>query len=299
MKVLDFGSLNIDHVYHVRHFAEPGETISADSLHDFAGGKGLNQSVAAARAGAQVYHAGCVGKDGSMLTRVLCEAGADVGCVRQSELMTGNAVIQVDGCGQNSIIVYGGANHDISREFVDEVLNRFSRGDLLLLQNEIAQIPYIMKRAYEKGMQICLNPSPVTEDLPEYPLEMVSYFILNEAEGKQLSGRQGEEKIAEELLRKYPGCRVLLTLGGRGAFYKDKTAEYRHGTYPVKIVDTTGAGDTFTGYFLAGIAAEKTVEESLHLASVAASIAVTRHGAAASIPTLREVCDPNVFSGLE
>lgn len=298
MKILNFGSLNIDHVYQVEHFVRPGETVSADGMHDFVGGKGLNQSVAAARGGAQVYHAGCVGKDGSSLTQTLREAGVDISCVRQSGVMTGNAVIQVDSTGQNSIIVYGGANRDIGTEFVDEVLRRFSRGDILLLQNEISRIPYIMRQAHQKGMKIYLNPSPITADLLKYPLELVSCFILNEDEGSRLTGRQGEEEIAGELLKKYPRCRVLLTLGGRGALYRSGTAEYRHGTYPVKPVDTTGAGDTFTGYFLAGTAAGKSVEESLRLASIAASIAVTRNGASASIPTLREVCDSGIFSGL-
>lgn len=294
MKILNFGSLNIDHVYGVEHIVLPGETESSTSLDDFPGGKGLNQSIAAAKAGAKIYHAGMIGKDGTMLKKLLADSGADVKFVRVCDVPTGNAIIQVDSSGQNSIILYGGANKSISKEFVDEVIENFDSGGILLLQNEINNIPYIMKKAYEKGMQIYLNPSPITKELLEYPLELVKCFVLNEIEGKELTGKSDEQSITNGLLEKYPGCKVLLTLGKRGAVYKDAQNEYRHGIYHVKAVDTTAAGDTFTGYFIASIANNKSVQESLRLASIASSIAVSRHGAAVSIPLFEEVINSNL-----
>lgn len=298
MKILNFGSLNIDHVYGVDHIVIPGETISSTSLNDFPGGKGLNQSIAAARAAAgsdvKVYHAGMIGKDGIMLKNLLADSGVDVNYVRVCDVPSGNAIIQVDKSGQNSIILFGGANKSISKEFVDEVIENFDAGDILLLQNEINNIPYIMEKAYERGMQIFLNPSPITKDLLDYPLEFVKCFILNEIEGKELTGKSDEESITNGLLEKYPGCRVLLTLGKRGAVYKDAQNEYRHGIYKVKVVDTTAAGDTFTGYFIAACADNKPVEESLRLASIASSIAVSRPGAAVSIPHIEEVVGSNL-----
>lgn len=297
MKILNFGSLNIDHVYSVEHIAAPGETISSAALNDFPGGKGLNQSIAAARCGAKIFHAGMIGKDGAMLKKLLSDSGVDTRYVKTCGVPTGNAVIQVDKNGQNSIILFGGANRQISNGFVDEVLENFGARDILLLQNEINNTPYIMKRAHERGMQIYLNPSPITRQLLEYPLELVKCFILNEIEGKELTGESDEESILAALLKKYPGCKVILTLGEKGAIYKDAENEHRQGIYKVKAVDTTGAGDTFTGYFIASVANNRSVPESLRLASMAAAIAVSRPGAAVSIPLLEEVINSNLVLG--
>ena len=289
MKVLNFGSLNIDFVYSVDHFVRAGETLSSDRLEKFCGGKGLNQAVALARAGATVFHAGCVGADGGMLKALLAESGADTRFIRQTDDASGHAIIQVDKKGQNCILLYGGANQQITDDFVDEVLASCEKGDVLLLQNEINNLPYIVEKAFACGMEIALNPSPINSRLAELPLDKVRYFILNEIEGTELTGETDPEKILEAFRRKYPHSVVVLTLGKHGAVYDDGATRCHHGIYDVPVVDTTAAGDTFTGYFLTCITSGKSPEEALRIASVASSLAVSAKGAAPSIPTMETV----------
>lgn len=190
-KVLNFGSLNMDHVYQVQHFVSPGETLSSTKLQHFCGGKGLNQSIALARAGANVYHAGAIGMDGLQLKKQLEEDGADTSFLQiREELETGHAIIQVDETGQNCIILYGGANQSITGMQVDETLKHFEKGDIILLQNEINELKYIMEKAYQKGLRIFLNPSPCDEKIMELPLELVDTLLLNEVEGEQITGKK-------------------------------------------------------------------------------------------------------------
>jgi ribokinase len=289
MKILNFGSLNIDYVYHVDHFVRPGETILSNNLEVFCGGKGLNQSIAISRAGVSVFHAGNIGKDGEILKDCLEKSGVDITFLRKSDKLSGHAIIQVDKSGQNCIILHSGANYDTNEDFIDEVLCNFEKGDIVLLQNEINNIQYIMKKAYQKGLKIAFNPSPINKDIVNYPLQYVDWFILNEIEGNELSSKIVEEDIADKLLDKYPSCAVVLTLGKKGVCYKDNKQIVSHGIYDVKVEDTTAAGDTFTGYFLAGIIKELEVNEILRQASIASSISVSRMGASESIPVLDDV----------
>lgn len=291
MRILNLGSLNIDHVYKVDHFVQPGETISSLELNDFCGGKGLNQSVAAARAGAEVFHAGMVGPDGDMLLEMLNQSGANTDYVKQLEdVPTGHAIIQVNAKGQNCIIIHGGANRAVTTDYIDDVLGHFSAGDILLLQNEVTNIEYAIDKAKEKGMRVALNPSPIDDALAKSKsLFNVDWFILNEIEGNALTGKKLGEEICEELLRLYPDSHVVLTLGKQGVIYFDKAEVERHGIYDVPVVDTTAAGDTFTGYFLAGVVQGMPTENTLEMASKASSLAVSRAGAAPSIPTRAEV----------
>lgn len=289
MKILNFGSLNIDIVYGVDHFARAGETVPSSSCERFCGGKGLNQSVALARAGAEAYHAGCVGEDGEMLLQTLRESGADTRFVRRIAGPSGNAVIQVDRKGQNSILLYAGANHRITQAQIDAVFSFFAAGDLLLLQNEVNLLPQLVEAAYQKGMAVALNPSPIGEALDQVDFHKVRYLILNELEGRELTGEEAPDGILAALRGRYPATGVVLTLGGDGAVYAGPDGSCSHGIYQVPVVDTTGAGDTFTGYFLSCLAAGDAPERALHLASVASSIAVSRMGASPSIPTMEEV----------
>ena len=161
MKILNFGSLNIDRVYSVDEFVRAGETISSLKMETYAGGKGLNQSIAAARAGEEVYHGGMIGEDGLFLKELLAENGVETSFIGVTGAQTGHAIIQVNAGGQNSILLFGGANRMIDREFADHVLGNFDRGDILILQNETSSLGYIVDRAWEKGMRIALNPSPI------------------------------------------------------------------------------------------------------------------------------------------
>lgn len=295
MKVLCFGSLNIDYTYKVDHFVGKGETLSSESLQVFSGGKGLNQSIALAKAGTRVYHAGAVGEDGRFLLEELEKAGVDVSCVAvRADVRTGNAIIQNDREGDNCILLYGGANQAVKKEQVDEVLTHFDVGDFLVLQNEISELPYIMEQAHEKGMKIILNPSPMDEKIAGLPLETVDYFLLNEVEAgqileKDLSNGFDGERLAKELLARFPHAAIVLTMGGDGSVYMDAEEWMIQPVCKVQAVDTTAAGDTFTGFFIGGILRGKSVREAMELASRAAAIAVTRRGAAPSIPFLQEV----------
>ncbi|MDL2271920.1 ribokinase [Desulfovibrio sp. OttesenSCG-928-I05] len=289
MKIVNYGSLNIDFVYAVDHIVLPGETIQSAGLEVYCGGKGLNQSVALARAGAAVSHAGMTGADGGMLLELLRENGVDISHVRTVPTRTGNAVIQVDATGQNSIVLFGGANMENSEAFVDATLACFEPGDLLLLQNEINLNGYIIERAAEKGLKIVLNPSPFNDALGGCDLSRVSLFIMNEVEGEQITGKSEPSAILQSMRTMYPGASVVLTLGERGAAYCGDEGEFFHAAYAVEAVDTTGAGDTFTGYFLAAVMEGQGVEQALRLASLASSLAVSRSGAAPSIPLRREV----------
>lgn len=289
MKVLNFGSLNYDNVYSVEHIVKPGETISSAKLELFCGGKGLNQSVALARAGAAVYQAGLIGPDGSLLLDACKENGIDCSYIRTVAEKTGHAVIQVSETGQNSIVLFGGANRQNTKEFVDLVMENFGEGDLILLQNEINLVDYIIEQAYRKKMRIALNPSPFDSSLSTCDFSKVSIFLINEIEGAQITGESEPERILNAILSRYPEAKVVLTLGKSGVVYRDKEHKYMHGTYRVNVVDTTAAGDTFTGYFLESYFSGNTVPEALRVASLASSIAVSKKGASASIPYRADV----------
>ena len=292
MKILNFGSLNLDLVYQIPHFVRAGETLSTTSFSKGVGGKGLNQSVALAKAGAEVYHAGLIGEDGMMLKDFLDANGVDTRFVRVIDCPSGHAVIQVIPEGNNCIFLYGGANQQVSEAFIAEALAPFSEGDFLVLQNEINSIDKIILAAAEKGMQVVLNPSPIADNLKELPLEKISWFILNEIEGGELSGETEPDRILDKLTALYPHAKIVLTLGGDGSVYADAEKRVRQSVYKVQAVDTTAAGDTFTGFFFAAMAeGSVSVEEALRRASKASSISVTRPGAAASIPTLSEVLE--------
>lgn len=294
MEALVFGSLNIDHVYKMNHFVQPGETISSEDLQLFCGGKGLNQSVALARSGVETWHAGAVGlNDSDMLIKQLQEAEVRTELIRKKEGPSGHAVIQTTPEGENSIILYGGANQKITEEEVDCALSHFTRGDVLVLQNEINQIPYIMEKAYGIGMTIVLNPSPMDEKIFHMPLSFVDYFILNEVEGAIMSGvsHKDSQEILEALMKRFPNSRIVLTLGKEGAVYGDRKKRCYQPIYPVKTVDTTAAGDTFTGFFMGSVIQGMSVEEALDTAALASSMAVSRKGASPSIPTWGEVSE--------
>lgn len=289
MKILNFGSLNVDYVYTLDHIVLEGETILSSGMQAFCGGKGLNQSIALARAGASVYHAGLIGEDGSMLLDACKEVGVHTEYIKKLSGKSGHTIIQVDKNAQNSIILYGGTNQMQTKEYVDEVLGDFGEGDILLLQNEINCMEYIIEKAYEQGMKIALNPSPLDDKLKKCALEKIWLFMMNEIEGEQFAGTSDKDEILVRLGEKYPAAEFVLTLGEEGAVYYDRTKKIKQNIFQVRAVDTTAAGDTFTGFYLASIMGGLTIKEALKVASKAAAIAVSRRGAAPSIPTMEEV----------
>lgn len=293
MKALNFGSLNLDYVYAVPHFVQPGETLAAFSRSVKHGGKGLNQSIALARAGADASHAGCIGTGGESLKKLLEENGVNTDALLQVEEMQGHTVIQVNPQGENCILLFGGSNQCQTPAQISQTLARFSAGDWLILQNEINLLPEIVEQAHAHGMVIALNPSPYDDALKAVDFGKLTWLLVNEIEAKQITGQDDPEKAWEVLHDAYPRLSVLITLGSRGSVaYRtagNRVEKVEQSAFRVKAVDTTGAGDTFTGYFIAGLMEGMPLQTCMERASKASSISVTRSGAADSIPWRTEL----------
>lgn len=288
-KILNFGSLNIDKIYGLDHIVKEGETISASSYDEGMGGKGLNQSIALKRAGADPIHAGFVGEDdGDILLDYMAENEIDF-LVKKVSDKSGHAIIQVDKNAKNSIIVEAGANKNIDKSYIDQVLAEFDEGDYLLLQNEISNLQYIVDMASKKKMKIFLNPSPVDETIKTIDFNKIDSLILNETEAYELSGCENSDEIIDYFRKNYKDLNLLLTLGKNGGIYSSKDTEIKFSSFKTHAIDTTGAGDTFLGYFLASISKGADLEKSLNIASLAAGLACSKSGAANSIPSLKEV----------
>jgi len=290
MTVTSFGSLNIDHVYRVEHISIPGESLVSIDLNHYCGGKGLNQSIALSRCGARVRHAGCIGSGGGILKDMLEKNNVDCSKLLEIDGENGHAIIQVDRNGQNSIITYGGSNRKLTEAYVDDIMTLAKPGELLLMQNETNLGGYIAKKAKQKGMTVALNPSPVDDHLlKEFPFEFVDIFIINEIEAAALTGCDDPDDAADDMLKRFPSARIVHTLGEKGVLYRDKEQRYTHKGYEVPVVDTTAAGDTFTGFFLGSFASGKSIPECLEIGSIAAALAVSAKGAADSIPSIDDV----------
>ena len=289
MRVLNIGSMNLDHVYSVDHIVQPGETEASMELQDFLGGKGMNQSVALAKAGVTTYQGGMIGPDGQPFLDACAAFGINSDYIQKVSVPTGHAIIQRDKNAQNCILLYGGANQCLTEEYVDGVLADFGADDILLLQNEVNMMPYIVDKAYARGMTIALNPSPFNEKLDAVDMGKISIFLLNEVEGGQITGLTDPEEIIAKLLEMYPAARIVLTLGGDGAVYADAQQKHYQPIFKVQAVDTTAAGDTFSGYFLAGLCDGMEIPDVLRMSAKASSIAVSRAGAVPSIPYRAEV----------
>lgn len=287
--IINFGSINMDYVYKVRSFVQEGETITALERNLFYGGKGLNQSIAAARAGGQVHHAGLIGGGGQGIEEYLAEDGVDTALVGRTAVEQGHAMIQVDQTGKNAIVVYPGSNHQIGREYIDHVLGQFPSGGFLVLQNEISNVGYIIARAHALGFQVVFNASPVDPGLAEIPIGKLAWLMINRTEGQALTGERTPEGMMAFLRDRYPDTGVVLTLGEDGALCRRGDDALSFGVYKTEVVDTTAAGDTFTGYFVASLANGDSLETAVRLATAASALAVSSPGASASIPYMRGV----------
>jgi ribokinase len=284
--------VNIDLIFTVDHIVKGGETLQSTSLTRSAGGKGANQSAALAKAGATVFHAGKVGRDGDFLLQLLTSYGVDVSHIRTYDGATGQALIQLDANKQNAIILYSGGNGAIATDEIDQTLEHFGFGDVLVLQNEIVHIDYLIKNAKRRGMKVCMNVAPFDPSALSLPLELIDILVVNEIEGAGLANmRQTSDykAILERLVTRYPASEILLTIGKQGCWYAFKDLRVHHDIYDTPVVDTTAAGDTFIGYYLASIARGCSIRQALQYASKAAGLAVSRPGAMASIPLAEEV----------
>ena len=268
---------------------KPGETLSSLDLVTGLGGKGANQSVAIARAGVSVAHVGRVFKGDRWAVALLASTGVDTDNIALIEGASGHAIIQVDDQGENAIVLHGGANQSFSIADIESALNHNQQARYLLMQNETNLLAEAFELAQAKGIKIVLNPAPMTDTIKDLPLAKLDTLIVNQGEAEALCGAADIDQMTQQMAALAPQTRVIVTLGGDGAMLL-ANGEVTHINSPsVDVVDTTGAGDTFVGYFLAGVAEGMNDYDALQRACLAGSIAVTRQGAITAIPDRSEV----------
>ncbi|WP_264211798.1 ribokinase [Leisingera thetidis] len=285
MAIWNLGSINADMVYAMPHLPAAGETLAALRLDRFLGGKGANMSVAATRAGSKVHHIGAVGPDGAWAVARLQAYGAGTGHIAQVETPTGHAIIAVEPGGENQIILFPGANRVLDRDRLDQALTQADAGDILVMQNETSLQAEAAQLGRQLGLRVCYAAAPFDAEAVQAVLPYLDFLILNEVEAQQLQQATGDT----------PGeigvKDVIVTLGAKGARHIDGEtgAVLEIPALPVAAVDTTGAGDTFTGYVLSALDRGLPMAEAMTQASRAAALMVTRRGTADVIPDLQEV----------
>lgn len=289
MTIYNVGSINLDHLYQLDHFVRPGETMASDSYQCLLGGKGANQSVALAKASAQVKHVGAIHHNDQAIIKQLESLGVDTGLIKQLDVPTGHAIIQLTKEAENSIILYQGANHALTEAQIDDVLSQAVVGDWVLLQNETNLIEYTMRKAQEHNVKVAFNPAPMDVELTKKVLSLVDLLIVNEVEAMDLIGAEDIDTAIEAFPKAYPELAVLMTLGKAGVRYFNEEEKISVNAFSVDAVDTTAAGDTFIGFCLSSLMKGEDITQSITRACAASAICVTRLGAASSIPTEEEV----------
>lgn len=291
MKILNIGSLNIDYVYELEHFVLPKETISANKQNIYPGGKGLNQSIALSKAKIDVYHCGIIGKDGKLLKDTLKENGINLNYLKETDGVCGHAIIQIEEkTGQNSIIIYRGSNYDYDQDFITEVIKNFD-GEYLLLQNETNLLKETIEIAKEKGLKIFLNAAPANHKISNIDLNKIDLLIVNEVEAEFITNKKQPKEMIKTLKEKYPNLAVVLTLGQQGSIYSDLNTTLKANALKLNAIDTTAAGDCFSGYFIASYVKEDNIKNALALATYASGMSVLKKGASTSIPEYDEVVE--------
>ena len=285
MTIWNLGSINADHVYALDHVPAPGETLAATALTTGLGGKGANMSVACARAGAHCAHIGAIGPDGAWARDRLTAYGVDIRHIATVPHPTGHAIIAVAADGENSIILLPGANRMLPDTLVAAALSQARTGDWFVTQNETNQQAAAMALARQMGLRTAYAAAPFDAAAVQAVLPHTDLLILNAVESAQLTAATG---LGPDQL---PIPDIIVTLGSDGARWHDnRTHQTRHfPAVPVTPVDTTGAGDTFTGYVLAALDRGQPMAQAITLAARAAALKCTRHGAADAIPDLAEV----------
>jgi ribokinase len=290
MAVYNFGSINIDHVYQVPHFVAPGETLSSSHYQSVLGGKGANQSVACAKAGIETFHVGAIHQSDAPMVKAMSDAGVDMQFVKvQSETASGHAIIQVNKEGENAIFLFAGANHLLNDTSIADALKSASSNDWVLLQNETNAIADVIECAFDAGIPVAFNPAPMTDEVSKLPLNKVTLLIVNEVEAMQLTHTNDVDSAKKALIEMSKHTQILLTLGKQGVCYMYQSTHIEVPAFSVNAIDTTAAGDTFIGFFLAQFAQGTAVKDALRLSCAASAIGVTRQGAVPSIPSLTEV----------
>lgn len=283
MTIWNLGSINADFVYSVPHIPEPGETLASTGRQVFLGGKGANMSVAGARAGAHVRHIGAVGSDGRWAVERLLEYGVDTRHIAEIDTETAQAIIAVDPKGENSIILHPGANHRIPRTVMQSALAEAQTGDFAVFQNETNLQSEMAELAAQLGLTVAYAAAPFDVDRVTAVLDHLDLLVLNEVEAGQLVAATGQG------VNNLPVKDVIVTLGPDGAKWFGPEGVVDFPAVPVEPVDTTGAGDTVTGYILAGLDRGMPMKQAIGQAMRAGALMVTRHGTADVIPDLSEV----------
>lgn len=288
MKVYNFGSINIDEVYRVEDIVRPGETISSIGYYATLGGKGLNQSVALARSNSKVAHVGIINSKDKFIKDFLQAEGIDTEFIVESDEETGKAIIQVSSVGENSIVLSQGANHKFTKEMINQVFESIEQPAIILSQNETNNVDYMFKMAKKNNHKTILNMAPINKASKDIDLNNIDYLIVNEIEGEGLIGESDPEIMLDKFIKAYPRLNIVLTLGEKGVMYRSATENYKVAALKTDVVDTTGAGDTFVGYFINGLL-EKSMPDCLKFANTASSIAIGVLGASDSIPKKGDV----------
>lgn len=287
MAIYNLGSINADLLYRVPHLPKAGETLAATGLTRGLGGKGANMSVAAARAGAHCVHIGAVGADGRWAVERLMEYGVDTRHIATVDGDTGHAIILLDDAGENSIVIQPGANRAVTETHIAVGLAQAGPDDLFLFQNETSAQRAGAEAASSKGMRVAYAAAPFDAEAVQAVLPLLDLLILNAVEADQLARATGEPPGA------LPVRDIVVTLGAEGCRWHntDSGETESFAAVPVTPVDSTGAGDTFTGYLLAGLDRSMPMAQAIGLAQQAAALMVTRVGTADVIPDLKDVQD--------
>lgn len=284
MKIHNLGSINIDIVYRVPHIPAPGETLACHDRSEGLGGKGANMSIAAALSGCSVQHYGAIGAEGGWTRDALAEKGVDTSFIATVDTLTGHAVIMVAESGENAITLFPGANFALPDTLPERLIGNARAGDWLLLQNETSDVQKTAIAARKAGLKVAYAAAPFDADVTLGMLDHVDLLAVNEIEAAQLAEAAG--KPAEDL--GIPA--LLITRGADGAVLHtsdgDSIAQPAH---KVEVVDTTGAGDTFFGYYLGTLCQGATPKQALARASAASALQIGKPGAAEAIPTGKEV----------
>ncbi|MFT6022610.1 MAG: ribokinase [Ascidiaceihabitans sp.] len=287
MTIYNLGSINIDMVYRLPHLPAPGETLAAVDFSQGLGGKGANMSVAAARGAARVRHIGAVGTDGRWAVQRMLEYGVDTTHIVELDTATGHAIINVDDAAENAIVLWPGANAQIEKSQIGRALSEASTGDILVMQNETSGQADAAQMAHDLGLRVVYAAAPFDSDAVQAVLSFVDLLFLNEVEAAQLEQATG---LAPNML---DVTDVIVTLGAKGCRWYQNSAKLETDFDAIKVdpVDTTGAGDTFTGYVIAGLDRGMPMAQAINLATQAAALMVTRHGTSDVIPDLKEIQD--------
>lgn len=288
MTLYNLGSINIDHLYQVDHFVRPGETLGSTDYQTVLGGKGANQSIALARAGADVRHIGALGQQDDWALTQLQQAGVNTDQVALLPQASGHAIIQLTRAAENAIILYPGTNHRLTEPQLEQALANGQTGDWLLMQNETNGLEAAITQARKQGLSIAFNPAPMDVQRVRPLLSQIDWLIVNEVEAMDLTETLSVAEAESALVNTYPQLHTLLTLGKAGVVYLHQSHRDSVAAHSVDAVDTTAAGDTFIGYAMSALAAGKSPAQAMTLGSAAAAICVTRLGASSSIPTLEE-----------